>query len=378
MNSKHFSIDILSNTEYLSISTPGKNGSIQINRNIKQIAANTDIEAIQVWLAEFADSPHTLRSYRKEAFRLWVWTTRWLGKPLSNLMREDLLIYEAFLRNPHNDWIDPVAPKHGKERRLFAGPLSESSIRQAMGILSNLFNYLVTAGYLATNPLALRRQRRSLRRTASIERYLDQSLWQFVLSFIESLPQQSQRECQYYERVRWLFRLLYNASLRASEVAQAKACDLTQRRGRWWLRVQGKGNIQADVPISEALIADYARYRQFYDLPAWPNSLEQTPLIMSIAGRADQPLTATMIYLIVKKLFRDAAQALAATDCISAAKLNRASTHWLRHTSATHQADAGNDIRHIQKNLRHASIETTAIYLHAEDDKRHAQTTGQS
>ncbi|HEX7634229.1 MAG TPA: hypothetical protein VF427_02975, partial [Noviherbaspirillum sp.] len=28
-----------------------------------------------------------------------------------------------------------------------------------------------------------------------------------------------------------------------------------------------------------------------------------------------------------------------------------------------------------QQNLRHASIETTAIYLHAEDDQRHDETT---
>jgi site-specific recombinase XerC len=35
----------------------------------------------------------------------------------------------------------------------------------------------------------------------------------------------------------------------------------------------------------------------------------------------------------------------------------------------------GNDLRCIQKNLRHASIETTAIYLHAKDDARHAETT---
>ncbi|HNY46650.1 MAG TPA: site-specific integrase, partial [Casimicrobium sp.] len=51
------------------------------------------------------------------------------------------------------------------------------------------------------------------------------------------------------------------------------------------------------------------------------------------------------------------------------------STHWLRHTAATHQADAGTDLRFIQKNLRHASLETTALYLHAEDDRRHQATT---
>ena len=84
----------------------------------------------------------------------------------------------------------------------------------------------------------------------------------------------------------------------------------------------------------------------------------------------------TAIYLVVKEVFRRAAAALDASDPVGAATLRRASTHWLRHTSATHQADAGNDIRFIQKNLRHASIETTAIYLHAEDDQRHAATTG--
>jgi integrase/recombinase XerC len=62
-------------------------------------------------------------------------------------------------------------------------------------------------------------------------------------------------------------------------------------------------------------------------------------------------------------------------DPVGADKLRRASTHWLRHTAATHQADAGNDLRFIQKNLRHASLETTAIYLHADDDRRHAATT---
>jgi integrase/recombinase XerC len=61
-----------------------------------------------------------------------------------------------------------------------------------------------------------------------------------------------------------------------------------------------------------------------------------------------------------------------------AATLARAWMHWLRHTAASHQADAGTDMRFIQKNLRHASIETTGLYLHAEDDRRHARTVGES
>ncbi len=63
------------------------------------------------------------------------------------------------------------------------------------------------------------------------------------------------------------------------------------------------------------------------------------------------------------------------SDPVRAALLRRASTHWVRHTAASHQADVGTDLRHIQRNLRHASIDTTAIYLHVEDDERHERTT---
>lgn len=326
---------------------------------------------------EFAHKSAHYRSYRKEAVRLIIWATRAQSKPLSSLSREDLLAYEAFLANPSGGWADPSLSRHGDGRRLLDGPLSPHSVRQAMGILSGLFGYLVAAGYLAGNPLALRRRRGGTKanRRAAVERYLDHELWQRVLDFIETLPQATCRERQHYERVRWLFRLLYGASLRVSEAALAKTGDLSQRRGKWWLHVAGKGGTAGDVPFSDELMAGLARYRQFHGLSAIPAALETTPLVMSVAGRTDRFLTPTAIYLIVKEVFQRAAAALEAGDPGGANTLRRASTHWLRHTSATHQADAGNDIRFIQKNLRHASIETTAIYLHAEDDLRHEKTT---
>jgi hypothetical protein len=60
----------------------GSRGSNRARDGVCQIAAQTDVEAMRLWLAEYADSPHTLRCYRKEAARLLLWATRVRGKPL--------------------------------------------------------------------------------------------------------------------------------------------------------------------------------------------------------------------------------------------------------------------------------------------------------
>lgn len=213
-------------------------------------------------------------------------------------------------------------------------------------------------------------------RQRAIERFLDRALWEDVLARVEQWPQAHGRDQQRYERARWTLRFLYETALRVSEAAQACESDLLLRRGRWWLRVTGKGGVEGDVPISDALMADLARYRTFHGLSAVPASDSQRPLILGIAGRAS-PLTATAVYLIVKDALGRVADGLASTDPAQAARLQQASTHWLRHTAATHQAEAGNPIHHIQRNLRHSSIATTSIYLHAEDDARHDATTAQ-
>ncbi|MBU9451487.1 tyrosine-type recombinase/integrase [Burkholderia multivorans] len=354
----------------------GTLGTNRASGGHRQITADTDVEAVRLWLAEYSASPHTLRSYRKEAIRLLLWATQTLGKPLSSLTREDFLLYERFLAAPTGDWADPDRPRRGRTRRLFEGPLSERSQHQALGILSGLMTYLVSAGYLAGNPLALRRGRTtSAMRSRRVERYLDHALWGHVLLSVEQWPRLTERDEQHYERSRWLIRLLYHTALRVSEAANAKAADFYQRRGKWWLHVIGKGGAEGEVPVGDALMADFARYRAFHGLSPVPAASEVSPAVMSIAGDDARHLTPAAIYLIVRNVFRRAADALDAIDPVGATTLRRASTHWLRHSAASHQADAGTDLRFIQKNLRHASIETTGIYLHAEDDRRHAQTT---
>ncbi|MBN8924077.1 MAG: tyrosine-type recombinase/integrase [Rhodanobacter sp.] len=357
---------------------PALSGCVGTNRAptgvARQIAANDDVAAIGLWLAEYHDSPHTFRSYRKEATRLLLWATQVRGKPVSSLTREDVIAYEAFLAQPPATWCDDGLARQGEHRRLFVGPLAERSRRQALGILAGLFNYLVRAGYLAGSPFVLqrRRARRGTRRT--IERYLERTLWEEVLRLVDGWSRDTARERQRYERVRWVLRFLYETALRAAEAAAASEGDFQHIRGRWWLHVVGKGGVEGTIPLSDGLMEDFARYRCFYGLSAVPAVDGKAPAILGIAGRSF-PLTPTAVYQIVKDTFRRVADTLQEEDGAKATRMRRASTHWLRHTAATHQAEDGTPIHHIQQNLRHSSIGTTSIYIHAEEDARHASTT---
>lgn len=186
-----------------------------------------------------------------------------------------------------------------------------------------------------------------------------------------------QRDEQHHKRSRRSIRLLYRTALFVLEAANAKATDSYQRRGKWWLHVIGKGGAEGELPVSNALMmADFARCRVFRGLSSVPSGREPGPAVMSIAGDDARHLTPAAIYLIVRKMFRRAADALEPSDPSDAATLRRAWPRWLRRSAASLQADADTDLPFIQKNLRRVSIETTGICLHAEDDRRHAYTAG--
>jgi integrase len=359
-------------------------GSQGANRAIgtrAQISASTDPDAIKAWLARFADAPTTFASYRKESERLLWWSVLERGLPLSGLTHEDLLAYQAFLRDPQpsDRWCMPNGRKFGRQDpgwRPFAGPLSISSQRQATVILNTLFSWLVNAGYLAGNPLSLSRQRRR-RAEPRIVRYLDEASWQVVKDSIASGPPNDLRAA----RVRWLFSLLYICGLRVSEVAANDMGGFFSRvdrsgAARWWLEVLGKGDKLRLVPATSELMEELARYRRQLGLSTLPQAGDTQPLLSPLGGEPRQ-MTRAALHAIVKQVFADAADFLLARDPAALAQAERirsASAHWLRHTAGSAMASGDIDLRHVRDNLGHESIATTSRYLHAEDDRRHAET----
>jgi integrase len=200
-----------------------------------QIAAADDRSAVLAWLARYIDSPATLASYRQEAERLPLWCVLQRRLALSDLTHEDLLVYQRFLADPQpaQRWVMAPGQKPARSSprwRPFAGPLSPVSQPQTMSILNAMFSWLVEAGYLAGNPLALSRWPR---RAAAprVTRFLPMEHWEAVKATIEVMPTATEREAAHAARVRWLFSLLYIGALRVSEICVTAMAGFFVRRG---------------------------------------------------------------------------------------------------------------------------------------------------
>ncbi len=370
----------------------GRQGSNRSRAGHCQVAADTDRDAVLAWLARYADSPNTLANARREAERLLLWALVERGKPLSSLTHEDLLLYQRFLANPQpaDRWV--MAPGRKLPRahpawRPFAGPLSPTSVRQAMVILNSLLSWLVQAGYLAGNPLSLSRQRRSAP-APRVVRFLEDDLWQEVRTTIVSLPQDSERQQATYWRARWVFSLLYLCGLRISEVVSNSMGGFFSRSDpktgelRWWLHIKGKGNKERLVPATNELMVELTHYRRWLGLGPLPQYGEPSPLLFPVWWRAapgktvewPEHMTRAAVHTVVKEVFALTAcrlRSIGPEHQARADKVEAASSHWLRHTMGSRLAD-GVDLRHIRDTFGHSSLTTTSIYLHAEDDVRHA------
>lgn len=349
--------------------------------------ATTDTEAVASWLARHVGEPATLKSYRKEGERLLMWlASRQLT--LQGLTVEDMESYRAFLRspeptarwclNPLPRWLpdgrqDPAWKQVRRVSRTlpegipnpawrpFVGGLDATTVRQAMTIVFGLMEFLCVVGWLRANPLrAAKRQRAEAQ--ADVERYLPREAWQGLLAHIESLPRETKRQQAHYARVRFVTGMLYLLGLRRQELCDARTSHLHQRDGSWWLQVVGKGKKAAPVPLPEDAVKVLREYRESLGLSPWPLAEEDSPLLRDISGK--RAIKAGALHALL----------VAVTRSCPDPTVRKMSAHWLRHTAATHQLDAGVDLLVVRDNLRHNSVTTTERYVHQRRQHQAEQT----
>jgi len=369
------------------------------NRNYGcKMAATDDWQAIHAWLQSLGDRPHTLRSYRTQAERFLLWVIFELGKPMSSATVEDCTGYRDFLaaldegalwhwHTPRSDWVGARStPRWSKDWRPFAGALSPSSQKQAVVILTAMFEWLLRQRYLETNPWDGVPPLLCATPKIRADHSLSRRQWQGVLHCCEELPRD-----EVYFRLRFALLLGYGAGLRRDEMASLKVARRQVRSGElnpgltalpddagWEVEVIGKGRKLRQVPLSDVVLEalqDYMECRGLgRDPGSWP---ETTPLIATlpygfqfavVSNGGRQALSDGALYRLFKRHFARTARLMdRASD---AGHLLQASTHWLRHTHATHSLEAGATLDEVQENLGHASPATTAIYSHANKKRR--------
>lgn len=291
------------------------------------------------------------------------------------------------------------------EWRPFDDNLAPQSVDYAMRVLKSMFTFWNQAGYTLTNQLGLYKKRYAMEIDAGAqerERVLDRDTWTYLFQFVEintvNIPpaiaeKVSQKEnwLRRWHRARTVLATLYLLGLRISELSHLTMSSFYKEdyvdknhgvQSRWWVNVIGKGNKQRTIPVPADLIHVINSYRELLNALApkrtqytglWPLSTlpvareDDTTLIRNLTGT--KPLSTNMLAQELRAIFDEAADhALKASPRpnIQIGKLSEATAHWLRHTSATHQSLEGVSLRHLQKTLGHASINTTMIYEHGD------------
>ena len=335
---------------------------------VKQIQADTDKDAVAEWLAGFADSPKTLKAYRRESERFLLWITQLRpGATLKQLMLDDVRGYESFLKDIPETWISKGKPARAHpDWRPFAGQLTKSSFRHAMMILKAMLVWLQAVGYSATNPFVIDKNRYRKPKTANlgVTRYLSKTAIDRVFEEIEWLPAFHPYQKREKARISLAVALYYDSALRLSEPIGANFGSIDHDSEGFWLYVVGKGGKDARVPLSPRTILALAQYTAAFGLD---NTIaEETPLLLAMRGNRRRATEATMGLAVGKILKTAARRAREAGELEDAKALEAATPHWLRHSRISHLINGGANVNVVRQLARHEDLATTSKYSHAE------------
>ena len=143
-----------------------------------------------------------------------------------------------------------------------------------------------------------------------------------------------------------MFRLMYSAGLRRSELVKLKIEDIETRDGKMRIRINnGKGGKDRYTILSHTILTELRDY-----------FISAKPKTYLFNGQTKgQPMHPSSVRHALKKGLKN-----------SGLKRNL-NMHILRHCFASHALEDGLNIKTLQHLLGHSSILTTLIYLHVSD-----------
>ena len=210
------------------------------------------------------------------------------------------------------------------------------SINRKLSALKSLYRFLRKQQLVATSPLSTVSGPKAGKKLPS---FASEAEMQQLLNGIEYADNWMGFTA------RMLIGLLYGTGMRRAEVLQLKErhIDTEQRL----IRILGKGNKERLIPIGASLLQQVEHYKA-----EKRKQLENPDIEFLLVGEQGKKLSTNIVYkLVVEYLGK-------------ATTLSERSPHVLRHTFATHLANAGADINAIKELLGHSSLAATQIYTH--------------
>jgi integrase/recombinase XerD len=278
---------------------------------------------------------------------------------------------KPFLRYLEDNGIKNIAKVELADIQGYYGSLGERSYHgkligqetraNLLQRLHALFRYLHKSGKIASDPMSnmtMPRRRKNLPRNIP------------EISEVPALMEQPDLESPIGIRDRAILELLYSTGLRSAELRSLECgdVDLTERV----LNVCGKGGRYDQVPFGREAANTLYNYLHFSrDRLMTGFKVKQSSISAArlkeerghdflFVTRSGYKMTSQDLQWLVKRYSEKAGK--------------RINPHTLRHACATHLLRRGADIRHIQKLLRHANLNTTQIYTRvAIEDLKEAQ-----
>lgn len=220
-----------------------------------------------------------------------------------------------------------------------------SAINTWLAGVRALFAWASESGLIAYNPASTIKgaQRKGTKKRHARESLTDLEARR-VLAMPETTTKQGLRDCA-------ILSLMLYTAIRGIELHRAELADLKTQGGRLVLFVQGKGHTEKDdfvvLAHAEQALRDWLGVR----------GTKPGALFTSLSNRsAGERLSLQALRALVKDYYR-----------LAGVQGNK-STHSLRHTAISKAIAAGVPLHKVSKGLaRHASMDTTLIYVHELD-----------
>lgn len=219
--------------------------------------------------------------------------------------------------------------------------LGDRSQARIISGIKAFFKYLVIDGYLQHDASALLE-------SPKLGKKLPDTL---SFSEIEQLINALDLSKDENVRNKAMLETLYSCGLRVSELLSLKLSHIYFDVE--FIRVIGKGNKERLIPIGYDAIKHIKLYLEHIRNKL---AIDEKYSDILFLNRRGKPLSRVMIFYIIKDL---------------ANKINlqkNISPHTFRHSFATHLIEGGADLRAVQQMLGHASVTTTEIYTHLDQD----------